>query len=426
MASSPSETRTQATKPQPSKDLVDSKGNQAHIPDFSYQHLLNSIPKHCFEKSAILGLGYVLRDIGCLIANFCFYHYVTGTELVTSLPTPFKLAIMFLYTFIQGLFATGIWVIAHECGHHSFSSSPIISDIVGYILHTSLLVPYFSWQISHAQHHRNTNNTDRDVVYLPRTREKYAKEHGLHSHTLSETVKELPIITAIFLVGGQLLAWPLYLFTNVTSHNNYQNQPGDTGPHRRNGVFGGINHFDPKSPIFSPKDRFKVHLSNFGLCVVLFIIVRLGQLYGWGNVAVEYLVPWLWVNHWQVAITYLNHTDPELPHYQNEVWTYVRGAGATIDRRLGFIGKHLFHGVAETHVLHHYIPSIPFYHAAEATDALKIVMGKSYHIDPEIGIFPFTYRLWQNVRSCHWVEENKSAKEGNGIVFFRNRNRIKY
>jgi hypothetical protein len=50
-------------------------------------------------------------------------------------------------------------------------------------------------------------------------------------------------------------------------------------------------------------------------------------------------------------------------------------------------------------------------------------MGKSYHLDPEIGISPFVRRLWRNVRSCHWVEECSSAgEEGYGIVFFRNRN----
>jgi hypothetical protein len=28
----------------------------------------------------------------------------------------------------------------------------------------------------------------------------------------------------------------------------------------------------------------------------------------------DYFVPYLWVNHWLVFITYLQHTDPKLPH----------------------------------------------------------------------------------------------------------------
>ena len=74
-----------------------------------------------------------------------------------------------------------------------------------------------------------------------------------------------------------------------------------------------------------------------------------------------------------VAITYLQHTDPSLPHYTEEEWNFVRGASATIDREFGFIGRHLLHGIIETHVLHHYVSSIPFYNADEATEAIKPV-----------------------------------------------------
>ncbi|MFZ8398872.1 fatty acid desaturase, partial [Staphylococcus aureus] len=54
-----------------------------------------------------------------------------------------------MYGFVQGCFLTGIWVIAHECGHHAFSDYQWLDDIVGLILHSSLLVPYFSWKYSH-------------------------------------------------------------------------------------------------------------------------------------------------------------------------------------------------------------------------------------------------------------------------------------
>jgi fatty acid desaturase len=33
-----------------------------------------------------------------------------------------------------------------------------LQDTVGYILHSLLLVPYFSWQRSHAVHHSKTNH----------------------------------------------------------------------------------------------------------------------------------------------------------------------------------------------------------------------------------------------------------------------------
>ena len=124
-----------------------------------------------------------------------------------------------------------------------------------------------------------------------------------------------------------------------------------------------------------------------------------------------------------VAITFLQHTDPSLPHYGSETWTFARGAAATIDREFGFIGRHFFHGIIETHVLHHYISTIPFYHADEATEAIKPVMGVHYRSDTKDGPIGFFKSLWRSARMCQWVEPTDGA-EGNAahVLFFRNRN----
>lgn len=130
-----------------------------------------------------------------------------------------------------------------------------------------------------------------------------------------------------------------------------------------------------------------------------------------------------WLLIWTVAITYLQHTDPSLPHYTGESWNYVRGAAATIDRDFGFIGRHIFHGIIETHVLHHYVSTIPFYHADEASEAIKPVMGRHYRSNVGGGPLDFLNSLWMSARWCQWVEPSEGALgEGKGILFFRNRN----
>jgi omega-6 fatty acid desaturase (delta-12 desaturase) len=48
-----------------------------------------------------------------------------------------RLAIWSLYGFWAGLFATGLWVIAHECGHQAFSEYKFINNTVGWILHSA-------------------------------------------------------------------------------------------------------------------------------------------------------------------------------------------------------------------------------------------------------------------------------------------------
>jgi omega-6 fatty acid desaturase (delta-12 desaturase) len=103
----------------------------------------------------------------------------------------------------------------------------------------------------------------------------------------------------------------------------------------------------------------------------------------------------------------------------------VRGAAATIDREFGFIGRQLLHGIIETHVLHHYVSTIPFYHADEATEAIKPVMGKHYRSNTKDGSIGFLKSLWHSARWCQWVEPSEGAiGEGRSIYFFRNRNNL--
>jgi len=124
-----------------------------------------------------------------------------------------------------------------------------------------------------------------------------------------------------------------------------------------------------------------------------------------------------------VAITFLQHTDPSLPHYTADQWNFVRGAAATIDREFGFIGRHLLHGIIETHVLHHYVSTIPFYNADEATEAIKPVMGRHYRADTREGPIGFIKAMWKSARWCQWVEPSEGATDkGKGVLFFRNRN----
>ncbi len=70
-------------------------------------------------------------------------------------------------------------------------------------------------------------------------------------------------------------------------------------------------------------------------------------------------VPYLGVNHWLVMLTYLQHTDPTLPHYRAGEWTFARGALCTMDRNmLGPVGPYLMHGITETHICHHLVSKI--------------------------------------------------------------------
>lgn len=61
-------------------------------------------------------------------------HHAAAPESLTA-----------LHCHPQGAVCTGIWVIAHECGHGAFSDYTWLNDLVGLVAHSCLLVPYYSW-----------------------------------------------------------------------------------------------------------------------------------------------------------------------------------------------------------------------------------------------------------------------------------------
>jgi len=197
----------------------------------------------------------------------------------------------------------------------------------------------------------------------------------------------------------------LYLIRNVGGQTRYP---------------GGTNHFNPNASIFAPHQFDQIILSDIGILIWLFTIVAWTYQSGFSQVLRVYLVPYLWVNHWLVLITFLQHTDPVLPHYRSEEFTFPRGALSTLDRNLlgdlgpvmGWIGATVTHGISETHVLHHVSSKIPHYNAWEASAALKKRLAASgIRLEGRPGGWAEVYRIF---RECKFVED-----EGN-IVFYKN------
>lgn len=285
--------------------MIDTLGNEFQIPDFTIKQIRDAIPAHCYERSATRGLSYVARDLTYMATLFLVFHHFVTPENVPS--TIVRGMLWTVYTVIQGMVSTGLWVLAHECGHQSFSPSKTLNDTVGFICHSLLLVPYFSWKISHGKHHKSTGHMERDMVFVPKTREKYASRVGYYVHELSELAEETPIATAIHLVGQQLLGWPLYIILNVTGHDYHERQKQGRGKGKKNGVGGAVNHFDPASPLYEAKDAKLILASDIGLAVVLGALCMIGSKFGWANLTVWYIIPYLWVNHWlgKLCITHI-------------------------------------------------------------------------------------------------------------------------
>ena len=267
---------------------------------------------------------------------------------------------------------TGVWVLAHECGHQSFSESELANNIFGTILHSLLLVPYHSWRISHGKHHNNTGSCENDEVFAPSTRSDWAKE----------MLRETPLAQAYGIVLMLTVGWPGYLVLNATGPAKYRGKDA--------------NHFSPTSVLFDPKDHNLIVQSVAGWMVVLAILGQAIFTFGFSTVAFFYLIPYMITNYHLVLITYLQHTDVFVPHFRGKEWNWLRGALCTIDRSFGPVLDHAFHHITDTHVCHHLFSKMPFYHAQEATVHIRRVLGPYYLKDDT----PVARALYRSFSMC--------------------------
>ncbi|KAF8067845.1 oleoyl phosphatidylcholine desaturase [Lyophyllum atratum] len=404
--------------------VVDERHEQTPVvvPNLSMKELLDAIPSHCFERSALKSSAYAFWD---LFVIGCIYKATLYAEAyIPLLPYPTFhgfawVALWAFYSFWVGLFGMGLWVIAHECGHQAFSASKQLNNAVGWVLHSALGVPYHAWRISHAKHHAATCHMSQDQVFVPWTRkEKRAPEfnpagENLSGSTVSQEIKrelfealgDSPLGASLQCVIYLLAGLPLYLVQNTSGQPRYPK---------------GTNHFSPTSLIFSPHQHGQIVWSDFGIFLWLAAIVAGCFYWSFAVVFRVYLVPYLWVNHWLVLITFLQHTDPLIPHYRADMFNFQRGALSTLDRSLlgdlgplmGWIAAHATNGISETHVLHHLTSKIPHYHAWEAAAALrKKLEGAGIYRQGAPGGWREVYRV---MRECKFVEDEGS------VVFYKN------
>jgi len=351
-------------------------------PPFTVGQLKKAIPPHCFERSVIRSFSYLIYDL--IMVSTLLY---LALYQIPNLPSPYNYLAWPLYWICQGCVCTGIWVIAHECGHHAFSDYQLLDDIVGLIFHSALLVPYFSWKYSHRRHHSNTGSLERDEVFVPRPKSSLP----WFSKYLNNPAGRIG-----FLFVSLTMGWPLYLAFNVSGR-----------PYPRFAC-----HFDPYGPIYSDRERAQIFISDVGVVAVVCALYKLAVAFSLGWVLRVYGVPLLIVNGWLVLITYLQHTHPALPHYDSSEWDWLRGALATVDRDYGILNK-VFHNITDTHVAHHLFSTMPHYNAMEATKAIKPLLGEYYQFDAT----PVYKAMWREAKECVYVE----SESDKGVYWYNNK-----
>ncbi len=338
---------------------------ELHIPD--RRELMTVIPAHCFETNERVAFRR--------LASLLMMTIGLGVAAYLAIPKAWAFAPFWIvYAAVNGTIANGLWVLAHECGHHAFSRRKRLETAVGFILHSALLVPYFTWRKSHAWHHARTNHLDEGETHVPPTIETAAGRTWARIQRLLGWAFGPLVISVYFLIG-----WIVYVTIGGLSTR-----------HRR-----ATSHFWPFATRLSP-GKWKSIVSSGGIACTMILLACWGSRDGWMAPALVYGGPYLVVNAWVVAYTWLHHTDVDVPHFGSKDWTSVLGAFQTVDRPYGRLLDYLHCNIGSTHVVHHLFPHIPHYNAVHATRAIAAAFPYIYRYDDT----PIFRAIWRVATRC--------------------------
>jgi bifunctional Delta-12/omega-3 fatty acid desaturase len=246
-----------------------------------------AIPARCFESSLTTSLLYLARDIvyAGVLVGFAFK--------IDAIPSLWmRISAWNLYMFAQGCVGTGLWILGHECGHGAFSPYERANNVLGWAIHSTLLVPFFSWKITHARHHRYTGHITKDAVFVPETEDEIKARDPSAIDRLLDLAEETSIVTILKLIQHQLTGWQIYLMFNLTAGK--ESLPDGEKPDTRK----DMSHFTTSSRIFLPSQKHLVLISDLGLILTLSALWFAAQYIGYQKVALLYFGPYLWVHHW--------------------------------------------------------------------------------------------------------------------------------
>jgi hypothetical protein len=256
--------------------------------EYTMKDIHDAIPRHCFQPHTVLSMAYVARDIVLTLILIYVATYIPSTDNL-----PIEVLTWALYAFFQGLIFTGLWELAHECGHGALSKHKLVNDTIGFLIHSFLLVPYYSLKITHSQHHKATNNLERDIAFVPDVKAVWHRKRSRRREGLAtkmwEMVEDTPIVALLTLLGHQLVAWPVYLLINNFALSRIAATPWWKRSHFYTGGDG---------PTFKPADRQVIVISDAGIAVMILVLWACTKVFGRWNVFLFYGGPWLWTNHW--------------------------------------------------------------------------------------------------------------------------------
>ncbi|HWO74483.1 MAG TPA: fatty acid desaturase [Bacillus sp. (in: firmicutes)] len=259
------------------------------------------------------------------------------------------------FTVVGAGLLTRMFIIFHDCCHHSFFKNRKANKILGTITGILTLFPYSQWQHDHSIHHATSSNLDKrgtgDIWLL--------------------TVDEYKSASAWTRFRYRMYRNPFIMF--------------GLGPTY---VFLLKNRFNKKGA--KPGERINLYITNIAIAA---IIALLCYAIGWQSFLLVQGPIFLIAGSIGVWLFYVQHTFEDSYFEPNEKWDFVLAAveGSSFYK----LPKVLqwFTGNIGYHHVHHLCPRVPNYELEAAhnnTDALKHVPT----ITLKTSLTSLKFRLW--------------------------------
>ena len=329
-------------------------------PDFKLKDIIKSIPKEYFQKDPVKAWFGVITNILAVIAGYAMLVYSPW----------YLLPLAWIFT---GTALTGFFVIAHDCGHRSFSNRPWVNDLVGHIFLLPLIYPFHCWRFLHDRHHTKTNMVTIDNAWDPWELEAFNSANPL---------------VRLFYRGIRGRFWWLGSIAHWA-----------------------ILHFNIEQ--FKENEREKARFSMivvlvFGAILFPTLIFYTGV---WGLVKF-WVVPWFVYHFWMSTFTLVHHTDPDIQFSYPEDWNQALAQlEGTVHCSYPRWVEILCHDI-NVHIPHHISTAIPSYNLRKVHASLKENWG-SHLKETE-----FSWALMKRIVDyCHIFDSEtayKTFKESRG------------
>ena len=232
-----------------------------------------AIPARFFKSNVITSTYYVIKDVTIIFALLAATLY-----LEQMLPWYTMVVVLSCYWLLQGTMFMAIFVVGHDCGHGSYSRYGVINDVIGTCLHSFLLTPFYPWKLSHKHHHKNTGNIDKDEVFYP-IREADNNGKGF---------------LKLFGLG---FGWFVYLVKGYNPRS--------------------FSHFNPHSEMFL-NHVSGCYISLLSICIWIYVLSYYASIFGTISLVKYYIIPELIFGTWLLVVTFLHHTDVNVPWYSGK------------------------------------------------------------------------------------------------------------